>query len=336
MIRAIAFTWFGGIVASTESKIVRVLRLLDLIRRRKHGVTLAEMAADLGASKPSAKRYVGVLVEAGVPIEAKRLGGEVRWLISRADERYRPSAAELFALASSRELLRGLEGTKAVAWLDRRLKERRPRISVDRPAHHDAALAAAVERALVEEKRLRIDYRGVKDAKPKRRDVEPLELRFSARAWYLFARDVEKNELRTFKLARVAGAKVLPDSITSSQIDAAPDENQVGVWQSTDRHHVVIRIFPPSARFVHEYPLTVSQTISEEIDGSAVVRATVNGLEEVTRWVLRWGSAARVEAPATLADTIAAELNATIRHYGTRATHGGDQPYETRRATGGA
>lgn len=320
-------------MAQKESKLVRVLRLLDLVRRRTHGVTLTEMADDLGASKPSAKRYVDVLIDAGVPIEARRSAGEVRWFIAREDERYRPSAAELFALASSRELLRGLEGTRAVAWLDRRLKERRPRITMDRPVHHDARLAAAVERALVEERRLRIEYRGVKDATPRRRDVEPLELRFSARAWYLFARDVEKNELRTFKLARFAGAQVLPDAITSSQIDAVPDENQVGVWQSKDRHEVAIRIFPPSARFVHEYPLAASQTIIEDGDGTAVVRATVNGLEEVKRWVLRWGAAAKVEAPATLGDAVAADLNAGLARYGKRPRRDSDQPYETRRAT---
>jgi predicted DNA-binding transcriptional regulator YafY len=63
----------------------------------------------------------------------------------------------------------------------------------------------------------------------------------------------------------------------------------------------------------HEYPLTSTQLI--EPDGDAVlVHAKVSGLEEVTRWVLRWGGDAQVLAPQALQDRLRTELARMTAH----------------------
>jgi predicted DNA-binding transcriptional regulator YafY len=86
-----------------------------------------------------------------------------------------------------------------------------------------------------------------------------------------------------------------------------------GTQNSADVHDVAVRIFPPQARVAHEYPLTSTQHI--EPDGDAViVHAKVSGLEEVTRWVLRWGGDAQVLAPQALQDRLRTELARMTAH----------------------
>jgi predicted DNA-binding transcriptional regulator YafY len=175
--------------------------------------------------------------------------------------------------------------------------------------------AAVLEAAITKRHRVSVRYQGMKDIAARDRIFEPIDLRLSQRAWYVFGIDVDSKQPRTFKLSRLQAVDLLDERCSLIEhVDADHEhEHAVNVWNSADVHDVAVRIFPPQARVAHEYPLTSTQLI--EPDGDAViVHAKVSGLEEVTRWVLRWGGDAQVLAPQALQDRLRGELARMTAH----------------------
>jgi predicted DNA-binding transcriptional regulator YafY len=291
-----------------EARLVRTLRMVRAIAQRRHGIRIAELVEDLGVSRNSVYRYLDDLTRADVGLLREQRNGEA-WVRLPPQWSTQPDMAERFALVVARQALAGLPGSKAQRWLEPRLQDATPPpLAVEAAIPVDDGVARAVEASLAEPRhRLSFVYRGLHDGDARRRVVEPAELRFSQRAWYLFAFDVDKGELRTFKLARMSDARVESTLCTHVVVDVVgAHAHSVSVWSTDETYDVVIRIYPPHAAIAHEYPLQASQLVERDGD-TVVVRATVAGLEEVTRWVLRWGGDARVEAPAALQERVRSE-----------------------------
>jgi predicted DNA-binding transcriptional regulator YafY len=297
-----------------EARLVRTLRMVRTIALRRHGIRVTDLVDELGVSRNSVYRYLDDLARADVGLLRETRGGEA-WVRLPAQWSTEPDRAERFALVVARQVLAGLPGTKAQRWLEPRLLGTpAPPLAVEAAIPVDDSVARAVESALAEpRRRLSFAYRGLRDDDGRRRVVEPIELRFSQRAWYLFAFDVDKAELRTFKLARMNDTRVESAPCTRTVVDTAvAHAHSVSVWSSLELYDVVIRVYPPHAAVAHEYPLQASQQVEHDGD-TVVVRATVAGLEEVTRWVLRWGGDARVEAPAALQARVRDEHERALR-----------------------
>lgn len=54
------------------SPTARALRALEILQSRTAGVTADELAASLGVTERAARRYVGILREAGIPVHSTR------------------------------------------------------------------------------------------------------------------------------------------------------------------------------------------------------------------------------------------------------------------------
>lgn len=55
--------------------------------------------------------------------------------------------------------------------------------------------------------------------------------------------------------------------------------------------------------------------ISEKPDGGVVLELNVTGLEAIQRWIMSYGSRARVLGPPQLVDSIRREAEAVVRSY---------------------
>ena len=300
----------------STGRAVRLLMLVDFLRKRPRGARQREAIEVVGVSRQTLHEDLADLAEIGFPFERFKRNGEA-WLKVSGDWLLAPGSAELFALVVAQQALRGLNGSAAQQWLTPRLLNLTSGVPVvlESTLPVSGNFAAVLEAAITKRHRVSVRYQGMKDIAARDRIFEPIDLRLSQRAWYVFGIDVDSKQPRTFKLSRLETVTLLADQCSLIEhIDANYEhEHAVNVWNSADVYDVAVRIFPPQARVAHEYPLTSTQHI--EPDGEAViVHAKVSGLEEVTRWVLRWGGDAQVLAPKALQDRLGVELARMTAH----------------------
>ena len=108
--------------------------------------------------------------------------------------------------------------------------------------------------------------------------------------------------MRTFKLERITRAEPMAETY---QIPGEFDVNKYlagawGIFHSGEPVEVRLRFFPPAAARVRESIWHPSQKLSDGPKGSVNMTVTVTGTLEITPWILGWGDAVEVLAPADL------------------------------------
>jgi proteasome accessory factor B len=154
-----------------------------------------------------------------------------------------------------------------------------------------------------------------KSAEP--RKVRPLHLGEVEGGWYLIAHDLDRGALRTFALPRMSRVRVL-----QTRFERPEDFNgtaylnkSFGVWNvagDDSRYIVRLELRNYAARLAQERRWHPSQevTVLDDKGNKVEVRFEVGRLEEVMRWVLSFGSQAKVIAPPELAKMVRKEVRA--------------------------
>ncbi|MGW4060374.1 helix-turn-helix transcriptional regulator [Amycolatopsis sp. NPDC004747] len=225
-------------------KAERLVALLFTLQRRR-SATAAELAAELGVSERTMHRDLAALREAGVPLwtEQGRHGGFrlVDGWRSGLDGLTAREAVALFAL--------GVPSALAGLGLDTASSAARAKVSAGMPAelreqaalvagrfHLDApgwfgsadeppALATVVE-AVWSRQRLSVSYR--RRDKVATRELEPLGLVLKAGVWYLVARVVPDDALRTYRVSRILTA-----AAQDTTFDRPPDFDLPAWWRAS-------------------------------------------------------------------------------------------------------
>jgi predicted DNA-binding transcriptional regulator YafY len=301
----------------------RQWQLVFALHRTRRGLSVAQLVAELSVSRATLYRDIALLQEAGCPIESETVNGEARYMLS--DTKLPPleiNAKQLAAMFVARSALAGLDGTSLVRELDTLFKTNsipgpaKVGVSVARPRAPWVANVDTVEAAIDRGRRVRLRYRGARDATPRWRRVDPLRIRVVDGNAYLIAFDLDAKDFRTFKLARMSIVQTLQERAGQY---AAFDESALfrdaaKVW-SGPSVEVVVRLSPAVKRFAHEYPLRPGQSVTDEPAGSVLVRATVAGTVEAMRWVLSWGKDAEAIAPPELRESVRGHLADGLSHY---------------------
>lgn len=304
-----------------------VTMLVKLSDSGAEGMRAVDLARELSVSPATIYRDLNELEAAGVELERATLEGERRIVLAAPrkvpclgfDERTR------HALSVVLRGLKELEGTFIEQVLDGLVRNGRVGGPASvRKAGPSADVVEAFARGLEKRQRVRFQYRGDRYEAPCERVVEPLELRVERGQLYLLAWDLEKDDVRTFKPARASRAFVLPERAKKRDIDlTARMAHSVRIWDG-DLTEVAIRVSAEKARYLNEWPLHRAQALSSEPDGSVVVRAKVNGLQEALRWTLSWGADAEALEPGALREMVRRELEgAAARYGGTRGSASG-------------
>ncbi|MFB9691256.1 helix-turn-helix transcriptional regulator [Amycolatopsis plumensis] len=225
-------------------KAERLVALLFTLQRRRSGPA-AELAAELGVSERTMHRDLAALRDAGVPLwtEPGRHGGFrlVDGWRSGLDGLTAREAVALFAL--------GVPSALAGLGLDTASSAARAKVAAGMPAElreHAALVAgrfhldapgwfgspdeppslAAVAQAVWAQRRVSVSYR--RRDKVASRELEPLGLVLKAGIWYLVARVVKDDALRTYRVSRIL-------SVASSDVpfDRPPDFDLASWWHSS-------------------------------------------------------------------------------------------------------
>ncbi|WP_395736189.1 helix-turn-helix transcriptional regulator [Prosthecobacter sp.] len=160
------------------------------------------------------------------------------------------------------------------------------------------------------------DYHKLTGSQPETRTVQPYHVGQIEHGWYLIAHDPARQAMRTFALQRISRLEMLKSKFTRNPAFNAHDHlgGGFGVWSYAEgaarSHDVCIRFEGYAARVVAERQWHPSQTIEKlKADGSLIeFQATLSGLEEITRWILSWGSKARVLGPQELKRRVQQEV----------------------------
>lgn len=300
-------------------RLSRQIRLLTLLSSNPRGLSSRRLATQLGCGRATVDRDLKLLREqVGVRIEPIRVNGEVWHRLDGVSLRLSVTPIQLAALALARDALAPLAGTAVVRELDA-LVPAPPGPSTVRfgPAAARPAAVSVIDAAIAEGQRIRVHTRVASRGGELRSYVlEPITLRVVAGVTYLDAWSVERDELRTFKVARIVAAELLPERAAPH-----PDVELESVFAAAVKTwageiaRARIRIAADAAWAVSEYPLLPGQTVTAQPDGSVIVEADVAGIVEAARWTLSWGRNAEALDPAELRALVLEELRGAQARY---------------------
>ncbi len=212
------------------------------------------------------------------------------------------------------KMTRGMDDRIAFAWsnldtaFSRKSVEQNPR---------DVKRFGEIAQSILNQNIITFSYKKLDAESGEFRRVQPLHLGEVDGGWYLIAMDLRRGALRTFALPRMSRLKV-----TRYTFKRPPDFNgsdhlkqSFGIWSVAGDHSrqvVRVELKNYAARLAYERRWHPSQEIMRlNAKGTRVeVRFEVGRLEEVLRWVLSFGSHAKVHGPPELVKMLRSEIRA--------------------------
>ncbi|WP_431961697.1 helix-turn-helix transcriptional regulator [Actinacidiphila sp. bgisy160] len=205
------------------SPTARALRALEILRTRP-GTTAGELAVRLGVTERAARRYVGILREAGIPVESAR-GPHGGYRLGRGTRlppvhftqsealglvmavlSGRPAAADTDDLVGTAlgKVVKALpEGIGQQAAMLREYASAAPDPYSARP---DPAITSELVDAVADRRRVLVTYRSEAgnewDA-----EVDPWSIVVRYRRWYLLCHSHRADAIRTYRLDRVRAVR---------------------------------------------------------------------------------------------------------------------------------
>lgn len=192
------------------------------------------------------------------------------------------------------------------------------------PEDGDLSVFRTLTKALQERRVLKFNYRNLGAKHWQARVVHPYHLACIDSHWYLFAHDVNRDAVRTFALTRLAKAAMTAKRFVKPKA-FDPDEYLKGsftVMKGDREHEVVIEFDAWAADLVRGRQWHSSQSFTELAHGGSRLQMRLNSLEEIERWVLSWGTHARVVAPAELAERVARMAKNVVASYASSGSKG--------------
>jgi len=135
--------------------------------------------------------------------------------------------------------------------------------------------------------------------------------------WYIVGHCHLRDEIRTFSLSRIVGAKKtdklfqIPRDFDFQKLSGS----HFGVHWSDGETEVKIRFNKKVVDYVKERIWHPSQEVVDCDNGDVILSLTVNHLLELKRWILSWGDAALVLEPDSFAQNIRETLHKAAHFY---------------------
>jgi len=306
----------------------RLLNLVGMLLETQTPLTFDQIRAALepyrhqnaDSAKRMFERDKDVLREYGVPLELVDLdawGGEQGYVIPK-DRYYLPDISftpeELGALLVAaqsggqdpaaeqgmRKLLYGAEGGVLANLAGGPLAS---------GSDARGALVHAATEAARDRRRVRFGYR-TSQGKQSERDVDVFALVFRGGHWYVVGHDHERDDVRAFRLSRVA------TDITDAGEGSEPPEDfraadhvAAGPWAAGPEERATV-VFAPKVAWWAAGTLAGAKTGATRTDGWIEVSVPFADEGALASLLLQFGSDAVAESPPSLRDTIVRRLEA--------------------------
>jgi predicted DNA-binding transcriptional regulator YafY len=167
-----------------------------------------------------------------------------------------------------------------------------------------------LQRAVIQERVLRLSYHSFSSDEVTQRDVEPHYLVFYGADWHLVAYCRLREGMRDFRCGRVRSAELLEERFER------PERADMSVDEPLRHDHQEVHVWIEAATvpWARETPAFGLDRV-EPMDGGSVFVYRAHELRRLLPWVLSWGMSARVLAPRELAARVRREAEALVRSY---------------------
>lgn len=315
-----------------HDKTVLVMELARRMAASAEGLTLDDMAHDLGIGRRTVERMRDAVLQLFPAAEEVSDPPYKRWRIRGGLSAFEqaPTTPELVELTKAAQALRAAgEGGRAAALesLERKLKSAMRSTTLNRLApdlealvraetiavqagprpNADEAMLATIRGAVLAQAPLGFTY-SRPGAEARRRSVAPCGVMFG-RANYLVAADRESGRIQTFRLDRMSAVE------SQSGFAPPPPEFDLSVFASQsfgiyqdEIEDVILHVTPAGAPEARGWRWHPTQTLEDQPDGSVVVRFRASGMRELAWHLFTWGEQVTIVAPPRLKAAMAGEL----------------------------
>ncbi len=307
------------------------------------GMTIEEIADELGGSRRTAERIRNALAQVFPQMEEIKDGAHKRFRIPGGLDGFfqSPTVDELNALnqcALEQERkgqtrlsypLKELEAKVRAAMKPPALRRVAPDLEAllqaeliavqagPRPVQNDEMLLRLRE-AICAMKAIRFLYRSV-DKEPRTRVVAPYGIIFG-RMNYLIGPELEKREhIKNWRLDRIEDLNVLDANAERPADFNLRDfaNSSFGYFQGQPED-VVLRILPSGMDDFQLWRFHPSQTVEHEPGGTAIVRFRASGMLELAWHLFTWQTKIQIIAPDSLRAQMQQELMTAVTHHQTQ------------------
>jgi predicted DNA-binding transcriptional regulator YafY len=316
-------------MSSELSPTARALRALEILQTRP-GATAEELAARLGVTERAVRRYVGILREAGVPVESAR-GPYGGYRLGRGTRLPPVVFTPAEALGLVMAVLDGQPAAigddhlvgSALGKVIRALPESVGRQAAALRAHASAAPAANWARpdpattsslvsAVAARHRVLLTYRG-ESGREWDAEVDPWAVVVRYGRWYLLCHSHRADAVRTYRVDRVRAVRETGEDFQPPEgLDpvTALEQNLATGWEFSTRV-----VFAAPTAEVAPWIRPVMGRLEACAEGCVLVGSTSNPAMYAQEWLARLPFAFRVDAGPELQEavtTLAARLVAAV------------------------
>ncbi|AEF82936.1 helix-turn-helix transcriptional regulator [Leadbettera azotonutricia] len=188
----------------------------------------------------------------------------------------------------------------------------------DQPSKIDVTTFNTIITALQTKKALSFDFLRLNGDIDRNRMMDPYHAICHRGNWYILGFSHEKKEMRVFSFSRIKKV-VITNKVFDIPSDFNPNDffdKQMGIWASRRTPYTVEFLFDNEVRtFALERQWHETQEITENEDGSVLVKFTTTQLPDVLRWVLSQGRTVKVLNPPELVKMVREEVEMIGKKY---------------------
>ncbi|MEE9294064.1 MAG: WYL domain-containing protein [Phycisphaerae bacterium] len=177
-----------------------------------------------------------------------------------------------------------------------------------------------IEEAIGARRKIRIMYDSYYEKAEIATVLRPYCVTFRSRGWYVIGHSEKHRQVRTFKLERVTDLEVLEARFKPAR-DFSLEEYYGNAWhmiRGDQAHHVEIQFSSKVAGNVEEVAWHRTQRTRRRSNGTLIFEVDVDGLEEISWWVLGYGDQAVVNEPEALRQLLASHARNLVQYYETK------------------
>lgn len=310
-----------------HSKLNRLMRILTTLQSGK-GCTVDDLSRMLGASRRTIFRDLKVLHDVGVPHRYDTKTGyytiSPEYFLPPADLELREAlsllllaekVSEQIQLPFRREALQAalkIENNLPVGIRQRCssiLKNISTRTDIQASIRHSGRfdnIFVQLQEAIANKRIVNVCYRLLFDGSVVNLKLCPYHLLYNNGTWHVLGRSSLNKKIRTFELNHIDELKMTTESFLIED-DFDVSEYLGRAWSTMPEgriYNVKLLFLAKVAKDVIEVKWHSTQKVTPNGDGSAIVEFRVDGLNEITWWVLRYGDQVQVLTPQALRNRV--------------------------------